>query len=97
MLIVTLVGLAIMSRFGGPAGGMFGPFVIVWVVIGLLGSAMAFYNALSKEGLPIYEVDMDEDDEDEERLEAGPFCPHCGNPVDPDDQFCRHCGTRLSD
>jgi tetratricopeptide (TPR) repeat protein len=22
-------------------------------------------------------------------------CPGCGRPVDPDDQFCKHCGARL--
>lgn len=25
----------------------------------------------------------------------GPYCPECGNPVDPGDGFCRVCGRRL--
>jgi len=93
MLLVMIVGLVTMSRFGGPTGGVFGPFVIIWVVIGLVGAAMAFYNALSKEGLPLYEVDVEEDQE-----EAGSaFCPQCGMPVGEDDQFCRHCGASLDE
>lgn len=98
MLLVTVVGLVMMSQFGGPTSGLFGPFVIIWVVIGLAGAAMSFYNALSEEGLPIYELDLDEeeeDEEDEDRMPGGPFCPQCGRPVDPDDQFCRSCGRRL--
>ena len=92
MLLVTVFGLVMMSRFGGPTGGVFGPFIIIWVVIGLAGAAMAFYNALSKEGLPLYEVDVEEDEEG-----AGAFCPQCGKPVGEGDQFCRHCGATLED
>ena len=90
MLVVTIVGLLMMGRFGGSAGGLFGPFIIIWVVIGLAGAAMAFYNAFSEEGLPLYEVDVEEDEED-----SGAFCPQCGKPVDEEDQFCRHCGASL--
>lgn len=97
MLVVTVVGLVMMSRFGGPMGGVFGPFLIVWVVIGLAGAAMAFYNALSKEGLPLYEVDVEESEEGQRDEEAGPFCPQCGKPVGDGDQFCRHCGASLEE
>ena len=91
MLVVTIVGLVMISRFGGPTGGMFGPFLIIWVVIGLVGAAMAFYNAFSEKGLPLYEVDVEEGEED-----SGAFCPQCGEPVGEDDQFCRHCGAPLN-
>jgi hypothetical protein len=97
MLVVTVVGLVMMSRFGGPTGGVFGPFVIIWVVIGLVGASMAFYNAFSKEGLPLYEVDVEEEEQEETRRhdEAGPYCPQCGQLVGEGDQFCRHCGAPL--
>ena len=98
MLLVMVVGLVMMSRFGGPTGGVFGPFIIIWVVIGLAGAAMAFYNALSEEGLPLYEVDVEEEEgEDSWRQdEAGPYCPQCGRSVGEGDQFCRHCGASLN-
>ena len=93
MLLVMFVGLLMMTRFGGPMGGVFGPFIIIWVVIGLTGAGMAFYNAFSEGGLPIYEVDL----EDEDRYQGEGFCPQCGKPVGDDDQFCRHCGASLND
>jgi len=89
MLLVMIFGLVMMTRFGGTG---FGPFLIIWVVVGLAGAAMAFYNAFSEEGLPLYEVDVDEDERPEE---GTAFCPRCGKPVDEDDQFCRHCGAPL--
>ncbi len=95
MLLVTVVGVVMMNRFGGPAGGVFGPFVMIWVVVGLAGAAMAFYNALSKEGLPLYEVNVEEERGDQSDEEAGPFCPQCGKPVGAGDQFCRHCSASL--
>jgi len=94
MLLVMVVGLVMMTSFGGVTGGRFGPFVIIWVVIGLAGAAMAFYNAFSEEGLPLYEVDVDEEEEYEE---AAAYCPQCGKPVSEDDQFCRHCGVPLQE
>lgn len=92
MLVVMVVGLIMMTRFGGPTGGMFGPFIIIWVVVGLVGAAMAFYNAFSEKGLPLYEVDVEEDEG-----ATGVFCPQCGRPVGEDDQFCRHCGASLNE
>jgi hypothetical protein len=90
MLLVMIFGLVMMTRFGGAA---FGPFVIIWVIVGLAGAAMAFYNAFSEEGLPLYEVDVEEDHEPQETTA---FCPQCGNPVGEDDQYCRHCGASLT-
>ena len=95
MLLVVIVGVVMMTRFGGPFGGAFGPFLIIWFVIGLAGAGMAFYNALSEGGLPIYEVDLDEQEEGRHR--GASFCPQCGQPVGEDDQFCRHCGASLRD
>lgn len=95
VLVVTVVGLMMMTRFGGVAGGMFGPFIIIWVLIGLAGAAMAFYNAFSAEGLPLYEVDVDR--EDEAGDDTGAFCPQCGKPIGHNDRFCRHCGARTGE
>jgi len=96
MLLVMIFGLVMMTRFGGPSGGPFGIFVIVWIVMGVTGATMAFYNALSKEGLPLYEVELE--DEARARRQAGDgFCPQCGYPVDEGDQFCRHCGAPLGE
>ena len=95
MVLVMVVGLFMMTQFGGPMGGVFGPFIIIWVVIGLIGAGMAFYNAFSEGGLPIYEVDLEE--EEEEAQGGAGFCPQCGRAVDEDDQFCRHCGALLQD
>ena len=81
-LVIMIVGLVMM---GGP-GGRFGGFALLWVFIGLSGAAMSFYNAFSRRGLPLYEVDLEEG--------AG-FCPQCGKPVGDGDRFCRHCGTSL--
>lgn len=84
-LVVTFVGLWMLSSFGG-----FGPpwpFMVLWVIVGLGGAAAAFFNAFSKRGLPLYEVDMDASGE--------VFCLRCGEPVGQEDQFCRHCGASL--
>lgn len=94
MLLVTIVGLAMMGSAGRTMPGGFGPFIIIWVVIGLAGAAMSFYNAFSKEGLPLYEVDVDEE---QEGGPDGTFCPQCGQPVGEADQFCRHCGAALNE
>jgi hypothetical protein len=31
------------------------------------------------------------------RTLAAPSCPSCGDPFDPEDHFCRSCGTDLSE
>ena len=96
MLLVMVVGLLMMARFGGPMGGVFGPFIIIWIVIGLAGAGMAFYNAFSEGGLPIYEVDLEDvGEEDEGDHQGRAFCPQCGQSVGEGDQFCRHCGASL--
>ena len=101
MLLVMIVGLLMMSRFGGPMGGVFGPFIIIWIVIGLAGAGMAFYNAFSEGGLPIYEVDIEDNEAEKEgsseARQRTDFCPQCGQAVGADDQFCRHCGASLHD
>jgi len=97
MLLVMVVGLLMMTRFGGPMEGVFGPFIIIWVVIGLAGAGMAFYNAFSEGGLPIYEVDLEDGGDEDEGDHQGRtgFCPQCGQSVGEGDQFCRHCGASL--
>ena len=92
-LLVMVVGVVMMLSFGGLFGGLGNfllPFLLVWVLIGLVGAAVSFYNAFSRRGLPLYEVDMDE-----QRQVA--YCPHCGQPVGREDEFCRHCGRRLDE
>lgn len=86
VLVVMAVGLWILTSFGG-FGGPPMPFVILWVIIGLGGAAATFYNAFSRRGLPLYEVEMDNKPEG--------FCPQCGKPAGSEDQFCRHCGASL--
>jgi hypothetical protein len=85
-LVIMGVGVWILSSFGG-FGSPPWPFVALWVLIGLIGTAAAFYNAFSRRGLPLYEVDTDDDVEG--------FCPQCGGPIGSDDQFCRRCGASL--
>lgn len=87
-LVVMVAGLLMMSRAGGLHGGMMGPFMIIWVVIGLLGAGISFYNAFSEKGVPLYEIQTDDEGD-------GAFCPQCGKSVQPSDQFCRHCGATL--
>jgi ribosomal protein S27AE len=97
-LAVTVAGVVMLTSFGdmgglGSASGLGGPptaFVALWVIIGLAGAGAAFYNAFSKRGLPLYEVDLDSEDRQD-----GEYCPHCGKPVSPEDQFCRNCGASL--
>lgn len=86
-LVVTVIGLWMLSNFGG-IGGPPLPFLALWVIVGLGGAAAAFYNAFSKRGLPLYEVDVNDD--------ARVFCPQCGEAVGSEDQFCRHCGVSLN-
>jgi hypothetical protein len=86
-LLVTVVGAVMLSswtRFDGTLG----IFMIVWVVVGLVAAAASFYNALSERGLPLYEVEMRDE-------EGRSFCPQCGRPVGAEDGFCRHCGARI--
>jgi hypothetical protein len=83
-LMVMVLGLWMLSSFGG-FGDLPWPFMALWIVIGLVGAAAAFYNAFSKRGLPLYELDADTD--------AQGFCPRCGRSVGPEDRFCRHCGA----
>jgi predicted lipid-binding transport protein (Tim44 family) len=86
-LLVMVVGVVMMLSFGGLSNFML-PFLLIWVLIGLVGAAVSFYNAFSRRGLPLYELDVDRDQD-------SVFCPHCGRPVGRDDEFCRHCGTPL--
>jgi hypothetical protein len=92
-LLLMVVGVVMMLSLGGFSGGLSNfllPFLVVWVLIGLVGAAVSFYNAFSRRGLPLYEVDMDQERE-------GAYCPHCGQPVGREDEFCRHCGQRLDE
>jgi len=87
-LAVMVFGLVMMGRM--PGGGIFGPFMILWVLFGLIGAAAAFYNAFSERGLPLYEVDTESE-------EGDAFCPQCGRPVSADDAYCRRCGASLDE
>jgi ribosomal protein S27AE len=100
-LAVTVGGVVMLTSFGGfggpgglgSASGLGGPptaFVVLWVIIGLAGAGAAFYNAFSRRGLPLYEVDVDR-----EGREGGEYCPRCGKAVASEDEFCRNCGASL--
>jgi hypothetical protein len=91
-LAVMLVGLIMLTSVGSiPA-----PFVIVWILIGLLGAGVSFYNAFSQKGLPLYEVDIDRKRDSPTPLgSSGKFCPNCGQPTSKSDRFCKNCGHRL--
>ncbi|MGD2143643.1 MAG: hypothetical protein PVF54_04095 [Anaerolineae bacterium] len=84
MVLAMAVVLAMIRQFGGRPGGAFGPLMTAWMVTGLIGAAMAFYNAFSKKGLPLYEADDESEDDPV-------FCPECGRLVGPDVQSCRYC------
>jgi hypothetical protein len=88
VLLVMVFGVVMLFSFGGLRGMML-PFLLIWVIFGLVAAAAAFYNALSRRGLPLYEVDMEDD--------GTQFCPDCGRPVGRQDTFCRTCGKRLAD
>ena len=99
VLVVMVVGLFLLpgrSPLGGPSpmGGAITAFRIIWIAFGLIGAGAAFYNAFSREGVALYEIEMDGDEEGP-REEGGPFCPKCGRPVGRSDKFCRNCGTAL--
>ena len=84
--VMALVAMAVGLVMMGGLSGRLGWFALLWVLIGLGGAAMSFYTAFSRRGLPLYEVDLEE--------ETG-FCPQCGRPVGEGDRYCRHCGTPL--
>lgn len=90
-LLIMGVGLVMMMQFGG-FRGFLAPFMLIWVLLGLIGAAVSFYNAFSREGVPLYEIDTDQDEEG-----TGLFCPQCGRPVGQNDRFCRNCGARLGE
>ncbi len=80
VLIVTIAGLFVI-----PTG--LGWFRVIWAVIGLVSAGLAFFNAFSRRGLPIYEVDA---------REPETYCPECGTAVGEGDRFCRQCGESLN-
>jgi ribosomal protein S27AE len=87
VLAVTFLGLLMIESVGGgPLGGPPAIFKLFWLGFGLIAAGAAFYNAFSERGIPLYEVDLEENKS---------FCPQCGQPVGENDQFCRHCGQTL--
>jgi hypothetical protein len=88
-VMVTVVGLIMMSSTGG-LGGPMGIFMILWVIIGLVAAGASFYNGFSDRGLPLYEVETGE-------REGAEFCPQCGRSVVEVDKYCRHCGFQLGE
>jgi ribosomal protein L32 len=86
-LVVCIGGVVMMSRSG--MSHMVWPFMVLWIIIGLVGAGAEFYNAFSRQGLTLYEVDMDAE------AEATHFCPQCGEPIEENARFCKYCGTPL--
>jgi hypothetical protein len=99
VLVVTVVGLVIMPHSGpsgsmSGAGNLFGIFRVIWLILGLIGSGVSFYNALSRKGVALYEIDGDSHFY-RNTSEEGGHCPKCGRSIGQDDRFCRNCGAYL--
>lgn len=106
ILIVTIAGLLLMpgptfgDGFPGVGPGI-GLFRILWLVVGLVAAGMAFYNAFSGKGLPLYEIEVEREQRTNGDQGTGApsekhaYCPNCGNEVGSEDRFCRHCGRQL--
>jgi hypothetical protein len=101
---VMILGLVMMSRFRratpGPGTGMpIGLFMVLWTVVLLIGAGAAFYNAFSRRGVALYQIDVDAPATPSEQRDTQAanafFCPRCGQPVGRSDAFCRHCGADL--
>jgi hypothetical protein len=84
MLLVMVVGAVLMTSIAGVPP----LFLALWIIFGLGAAAVAFYNAFSEKGVPLYEIEARDDT-------ADAFCPNCGRSVGRDDSFCRNCGHRL--
>jgi hypothetical protein len=86
-LVITIAGLIIMS--GAPGG--FGPFLIIWIMFGIVAAAVSFYNAFSRRGLSLYDIEKEDREYDDEAR----YCPNCGKPAGEKASFCKFCGERL--
>ena len=68
------------------------------MVFGLFGSIEAAVARL-RVTVPAVAAEVATEVVGEEPARAGngqaKFCPQCGQPADPDDKFCAHCGYRL--
>jgi hypothetical protein len=95
-----IAGLYMMSGFGGFGGfgRIFTPFMFIWIVFGLIGAGVSFYNAFSDKGVPIYEIDRGDRDQNEREQpgrdgeEGTYFCSNCGRKIHAEDRFCKYCG-----
>jgi hypothetical protein len=99
-LVVTFLGAVMLSA---APDGIFGIFRLVWILFGLIAAGAAFYNAFSKEGISLYEIESRQD-RSERRDPARPdfepgdvarFCPNCGKPASERASFCKYCGESL--
>lgn len=99
VLVITAFGLVTMSGASGMGfprmGGTFALFKIIWLVFGLVAAGVSFYNAFSKEGMTLYEIEPDRESQYGNQADDGNYCPQCGKPVSEDDRFCRNCGAQL--
>lgn len=105
-ILVMILGLVMMSRFRraapGPGTGMpIGLFMVIWTVMLLIGAGAAFYNAFSRRGVALYQIDVDAPATPSEQrpphAASASFCPRCGQPVGSGDAFCRHCGADMQE
>ncbi len=74
------------------------PFMMIFIMFGLLFICLALYQIVSvmkrsdeavKVGPEVPEV------HDGPEKEYSGFCPYCGSPVEPDYGYCRVCGRRI--
>lgn len=67
--------------------------IILWLVI-----LPTFYRALQVENARRKMISTTSELSKTKDIHAqgGPFCSHCGRPMDGDSRFCQHCGAKVS-
>lgn len=86
--VITIFGMSDISVFA-PLIGFFGLSVIKYVFGALFGLKYAKYIGEFSNSF----TNREKDDKPEEIASEGVVCKKCGNPLNPDDYFCNHCGT----
>lgn len=85
---ITIFGMSEISVFA-PLIGFFGLSVIKYIFGALVGLKYAKYIGEFSSS----STSREKDDNPEDKTPEGIVCKTCGNPLNPDDYFCNHCGT----